>query len=154
MENIDTDIETRSFHIARLLNAPVEKVWQAWINPEQIAQWWGPEGFTNDIQVMDMRPGGEWRLTMHGPDGKRYPNKSIFGEIIPLKKIVFQHFNPDYLATILFEPKGGQTLLRWTMVFPTEELFETVVKVFKADKGLEQNVTKLEAYLKNKTGNN
>jgi uncharacterized protein YndB with AHSA1/START domain len=96
---------------------------------------------------MDLFPGGEWKLTMHGPDGKRYPNKSLFVEIVPFEKIVFQHFNPNYLATIMFTPDGKQTLLKWTMLFETEDLFETVVKVFKADEGLNQNVKKLENYL-------
>lgn len=147
MENITTDTINKGFSITRLLPAPVELVWRVWTSPEHIANWWGPEGFTNTIHVMEVKAGGEWRLTMHGPDGKRYPNKSTFEEIIPEQKIIFRHFNPDYLATILFEAKGKQTLLNWTMAFETEGLFETVVKVFKADKGLEENVAKLEKYL-------
>lgn len=147
MENLTTDTVNKGFSITRLLPAPVELIWQAWTSPEHIANWWGPEGFTNTVHTMEVKDGGEWRLTMHGPDGKRYPNKSTFEEIIPEQKIVFRHFNPDYLATILFEAKGEQTLLNWTMAFETEELFETVVKVLKADKGLEENVAKLEKYL-------
>ena len=99
---------------------------------------------------MNVKPGGEWRLTMHGLDGKRYPNKSEFIEIIPNEKIVFQHFNPNYLATIIFKPKGDKNFLDWTMQFDAFELFEAVVKVFKADKGLQQNVEKLANYLKQK----
>ena len=147
MEGVTIDSENKGFNITRLLSAPVELVWRVWTSPEHIAKWWGPEGFTNTIHTMEVKQGGEWRLTMHGPDGKPYPNKSTFEEIIPEQKIVFRHFNPDYLATILFEAKDGQTLLYWTMVFETEALFETVVKVFKADKGLEENVAKLERYL-------
>ena len=74
----------------------------------------------------------------------------MFIEIVPLKKIVFQHFNPNYIATIIFEPKEKETLLEWAMLFETTELFETVIKVFKADEGLHQNVEKLENYLKQK----
>ena len=85
---------------------------------------------------------------MHGPDGKNYPNKSVFKEIVPLKKIVFRHFNPHYSATINFEAQEKQTAMEWTMLFETAELFETVVKVFKADEGLRQNAAKLERYLK------
>jgi len=131
-----------------MLSAPIDTVWQVWTSPEHIANWWGPDGFTNTIHTMDIRPGGEWRLTMHGPDGKRFPNKSEFVEIIQKEKIVFQHFNPNYLATIIFTPAGNETLMEWTMVFETTELFETVVKVFKADEGLKQNAEKLENYLK------
>lgn len=137
----------REIGIGRLLDFPVEQVWEVWTNPKHIAQWWGPEGFTNKIHTMELKPAGEWRLTMHGPDGKNYPNKSMFTEIQPLQKIVFQHYNPHYVATILFEPRRNKTFLDWTMQFETAELFQTVVKVFKADEGLRQNVEKLETYL-------
>lgn len=96
---------------------------------------------------MNLEPGGEWPLTMQGPDGKKYANRSEFMEIEPLQKIVFQHYNPHYLYTVIFEAQGTKTLLNWTMLFESTELFETVVKVFKADEGLTQNVSKLEKYL-------
>jgi uncharacterized protein YndB with AHSA1/START domain len=137
----------RELRISRLLNAPVDQVWKAWTDPSHIINWWGPEGFSNTIHKMDLQPGGEWVLTMHGPDGKNYPNKSIFREIIPLKKIVFDHFNPDFTTTIEFEGKTEKTMLTWHMLFPTKELFDAVVKTFRADEGLKQNVTKLETYL-------
>lgn len=147
MENQNTETANREISITKMLNAPVELVWEAWTKPDQIAKWWGPAGFTNTIHKMDVAAGGEWRLTMHGPDGKNYINKSEFIEIDPLKKIVFQHYNPNYLAAIVFEPKGKDTLMEWTAQFETAELFETVVKVFKADEGFKQNVEKLENYL-------
>ena len=133
-----------------MLNAPIELVWEVWTNPEHIAQWWGPKGFTNTIHKMDVTAGGAWRLTMHGPDGKNYLNRSEFTEIVPFKKIVFQHYNPNYLATVFFEPHKKKTLMDWSALFETTELFETVVKVFKADKGLNENVEKLENYLRQK----
>ena len=130
-----------------MLDAPLDLVWKVWTNADDIAQWWGPSGFTNTIHKMDVVANGEWLLTMHGADGKRFPNKSVFIEIVPQKKIVFQHFNPNYLATIIFEQKDKKTFLDWTMVFETDELFNIVVKTFKADEGLIQNVDKLERYL-------
>lgn len=148
MEKVDLDIEGRGFWIRDVLDAPITRVWKVWTEPEQIAQWWGPEGFSNTIHTMEVVAGGEWRLTMHGPDGKNYPNRSEFVEVAPLKKLVFQHFNPHYLATVVFEPQGEKTGMEWRMVFETTELFETVVKVFKADEGLGQNVGKLKDYLR------
>ena len=145
IENIVTG--NKELHAEKLLNAPFDLVWEAWTNPEHIAQWWGPKGFTNTIHKMDLIPGGEWKLTMFGADGKRYPNKSVFVEILPFQKIVFQHYNPHYLATIIIIANQRQNLLKWTMQFETAELFETVVKVFKADEGLNQNIEKLEKYL-------
>jgi len=140
-------ISDRALNISKELNAPVTQVWEVWINAEHIAHWWGPNGFTNTILKMDVQAGGEWLLTMHGPDGKNYPNKSIFSEIIPYKKIVFEHFNPDFITTIEFASEGDKTVLNWQMVFETAALFDAVVKTFKADEGLKQNIVKLENYL-------
>ncbi|MFT3980463.1 MAG: SRPBCC domain-containing protein [Ferruginibacter sp.] len=147
MNNITNHTGDRSIGVTALLPASPALVWQVWTNPEDIARWWGPSGFTNIIHTMEVQPGGEWQLTMQGPDGKRYPNKSRFVEVIPLQKIVFDHFYPNYTATILLEPLANGTLLQWEMVFETAELFDTVVKVFKADEGLVQNIEKLEKYL-------
>ena len=95
-----------------------------------------------------MNPGGEWNLVMHGPDGTDYKNRSVFKEIIPFKKIVYQHISsPGFTATITFEAQGEQTHLNWHMLFETAEEFIRVVKTFKADEGLKQNVEKLNTYL-------
>ena len=150
MDTRNSETANRAFSIRKMLPAPIDLVWEVWTNPAHIANWWGPNGFTNTIHKMDLAPGGEWRLTIHGPDGKNYPNRSEFIEIIPFKKIVFQHYNPNYLATINFEPNEKETLMEWIMEFETSELYETVVKVFKADEGFKQNVEKLENYLKEK----
>ena len=139
--------ESRSLHIRKTFRKPIELVWEVWTKPEHIASWWGPDGFTNTIRKMEVKENGEWLFTMHGPDGKTYPNKSVYTEIVPFKKIVFQHFNPDFLTTVVFESNKNETTMEWTGLFETMELFQTVVKVFKADEGLKQNVEKLYRYL-------
>ena len=139
--------EIRELHITKTLSAPIELIWEAWTNPKHIVNWWAPTGFTTTIHQMEVKEGGEWLLTLHGPDGKRYPNKSIFKEIIPLEKIVYEHFNPNFIATVIFESNDDKTLMKWTLLFETTELLEVVVKTFKADQGLKQNVEKLENYL-------
>jgi uncharacterized protein YndB with AHSA1/START domain len=144
---MESNTKDREISITRTLNAPVDLVWEAWTTPEHIAQWWGPNGFTNTISKMDMQPGGEWLLVMHGPDGTDYKNKSIFREIIPHKKIVFDHVAPNFTATIEFEAQADTTLLKWHMLFESAELFIQVVKTFKADEGLKQNVEKFQAYV-------
>jgi uncharacterized protein YndB with AHSA1/START domain len=97
---------------------------------------------------MEVIPGGEWDLIMHGPDGTDYKNKSIFREIIPFKKIVYEHISyPHIIATIQFEEIGKETLISWHMLFDSHEEFIAVVKTFKADIGLKQNVEKLAVYL-------
>ena len=147
MENTKSNTHDRELVISRTLNAPVELVWEVWTKPEHIANWWGPNGFTNTITKMDMAPGGEWNLVMHGPDGTDYKNKSIFREVIPFKKIVYEHIAPMFVATVTFEEQGEQTLINWHMLFETAEEFIRVVKTFKADEGLKQNIEKLNVYL-------
>lgn len=147
MEKIKAETAHRELRITRVLQAPVELVWEVWTDPDHIKNWWGPEGFTTDIHKMDFNKNGEWLLTLHGPDGKKFPNKSIFKEIVKHKKIVFQHFNPNFITTVVFEAKGNETFMNWHMLFETKELYETVVSTFKADVGLKQNVEKLSKYL-------
>ncbi len=142
------NLEDPELLITKTFNAPIELVWKAWTDPGYVAQWWGPAGFTTTIIKMNVQEGEEWLLTLHGPDGKNYPNKSIFREVIPFEKIVYEHFNPDFIATILFKPAGNdQTVLDWSLRFDTPEMFDIVVKTFKADEGHRENVTKLEAFL-------
>ena len=145
---MESNTKDREISITRTLNAPIDLVWEAWITPEHLAQWWGPNGFTNTISEMNLTPGGEWHMVMHGPDGKDYTNKSIFKEIIPFKKIVYQHVSaPGFTATIQFEAQGEQTLLKWHILFESAEQFIHVVKTFKADEGLKQNIERLNVYL-------
>lgn len=138
----------REIRISRLLNAPVALVWQVWTDPEHIKNWWGPNGFTNTISVMEVKENGVWDLVMHGPDGTDYKNKSVFTEVIKHKRIVYQHISgPKFIATIDFEEQGDKTLLHWHMLFPSKEEFIQTVKTFKADEGLKQNIEKLDVYL-------
>jgi len=148
MEKKESSTADRELVITRKLNAPIDLVWEVWTNPEHITNWWGPDGFTNTIHVMDVRPGGEWDLVMHGPDGTDYKNKSVFKEIVKNKRIVYEHVSaPKFIATVEFEAAGDETLIRWRMLFQTAEEFIQTVKTFKADEGLKQNVEKLNAFL-------
>jgi uncharacterized protein YndB with AHSA1/START domain len=149
MESTKSNTTDRELRITRTLDAPVELIWEVWTKPEHIAKWWGPNGFTNTISKMDIKPGGEWHLVMHGPDGTDYINKSIFKEVIPFKKLVYEHASsPNFVATIEFTAKGEQTTINWHMLFESREEFIQVVKTHKADEGLKQNLEKLGEYVK------
>lgn len=148
MQNANDSTKDRELLITRLLDAPVELVWEVWTDPKHIAQWWGPDGFTNTISKMEVRPGGEWNLVMHGPDGTDYKNEIVFKEIVKHKKLVFEYStSPKHLTTVEFEAQGNKTLLKWHMTFESKEQFIQLVKAFKVDQGLEQNVMKLNHYL-------
>lgn len=141
------DTTNRQVRAVRTFKAQVELMWKVWADPAHIVTWWGPKGFSNTIHEMDFREGGEWKLTMHGPDGTNFANRSIFKEIVPFKKIVFEHFNPHFLTTVIFDGQAEETVVDWTLLFDTAEMREIVVKAHKADKGQEENLDKLEGYL-------
>jgi len=155
MENKKNDTSDRELRLSRVLDAPVELVWEVWTKPEHIAQWWGPDGFTNTISRMEVRSGGEWDLVMHGPDATDYKNKSVFREVVLHRKIVYEHISaPKFVATVEFEAQGDKTSLSWHMLFETAEEFIRTVKTFKADEGLRQNFEKLSVYLRARLKNN
>ena len=148
MENTKSSTADRELYIEKTLNAPIDLVWEAFTRPEHIANWYGPEGFTTTIFKMEVKPGGEWNFIMHGPDGTDYDNKNRFKELVPLKKIVYEHVSyPPIEFTITFEDRGEQTHLRWHMVFASVEVFKDVIKNNGADEGLKQNIEKLARYM-------
>lgn len=148
MLNGKSNTVDRELVVSHLLNAPVELVWAVWTHPWHVKNWWGPNGFTCTITKMAVMPGGEWNLVMHGPDGTNYKNKSMFREIIPNRKIVYVHeSDPKFIATIEFEDQGEQTYMHWHMLFESEAQFLQVVKTYKADEGLKQNIEKLNKYV-------
>ncbi|MBT1703349.1 SRPBCC domain-containing protein [Fulvivirgaceae bacterium PWU20] len=141
------EAESRKVRITHTFKAPISLMWEVWTRPEHLVHWWGPNGFTSTIEKMDLTEGGEWRMTLQGPGGTNYPNRSIFKEITSLKKIVFEHFNPHFITTVIFESKGEETQVDWSLLFDTAEMRDIVVKAHKADEGQKQNVYKLESYL-------
>ncbi len=150
---MENNTQDRELLLMRTLNAPIELVWEVWTKPEHIAQWWGPNGFTNTITIMEPVPGGHWHLVMHGPDGTNYPNKSKFIEIIEFKRISYEHFNPHIIATIDFEADGERTHIKWHMLFDSATVFQAVIKEHNASEGLKQNVEKLQVYLTKQLNN-
>ncbi|MBF6642124.1 SRPBCC domain-containing protein [Flavobacterium sp. J49] len=139
----------REIIVSRLLNAPIDLVWETWTNPDHIKNWWGPNDFTNTITKMDVIPGGQWKLIMHGPDGTDYDNESIFTEVEKNKKIAYHHFSGhEFMATIQFEERDHQTYLHWQMLFETNEELLRIMALFDINEGLKQNINRLEVYLK------
>ena len=89
--------KSNEIRINRIYDAPVRAVWDAWTDPEQVAQWWGPRGFTLTTHSKDLRPGGSWVYTMHGPDGVDYPNKTLYLEVEKYSKLIYDHGASDDL---------------------------------------------------------
>jgi len=138
----------RELSITHTLNAPIELVWKVWTEPEHIAKWWGPNGFTNTIYKMEVIPGGIWDFTMHGPDGTDFKNQNLYVEVVKYKKLIFDHISaPKFRFSVNFTAQGNKTLLEWKSTFESAEELKKVIEVFKADEGMKQNVDKLEKYL-------
>ena len=144
------DASDREIVITRVFDAPREIVWSAWTDPKQVVQWWGPRGFTTTIHEMDVRPGGVWRLTMHGPDGTDYPNKSVFIEVVKPERIVFSHGGgkkggpgAQFESTWTFEAQGDKTKLTLHMVFASAAARDQIVKTYNAIEGGNQTLSRL-----------
>jgi len=133
----------REIVTVRTLNAPRELVWKAWTDPNHLKEWWGPRGFTNNFEKFDFKPGGTWRFTMHGPDGKDFHNESVFGEIVEHEKIVFDHLKPmhKFQVTTTFTDQNGKTKVTFVMLHDTVSECEAVKK-FAIEKN-EENFDRL-----------
>ena len=66
---------------SRIVNFPIDMVYEAWTNPSHLKNWWGPNGFTNTFTEHDLRVGGKWSFIMHGPDKGNYANECEFIKI-------------------------------------------------------------------------
>jgi uncharacterized protein YndB with AHSA1/START domain len=138
----------RELHASRFFKAPRPLVYRMWTEPQHIAQWWGPRGFTTTIHSMDVRRGGEWRFILHGPDGTDYPNETVFEEIVPLECIVMKHVSwPHHRMYIRFSDAEGGTEIAILMLFENAADRDKVVSENGAEKGLRENLERLEEYI-------
>jgi len=128
--------KTNELRITRVYDAPVQAVWDAWTDPAQAAQWWGPRGFTITTHSKDLKAGGHWSYTMHGPDGVDYPNKTKYFEVEECAKLVYDHGGNDeqdplFRVTVLFSESNGKTKMDMCMTLPTPEAAEETRKFIK-----------------------
>lgn len=123
MESVESRSDTRSL----LISASPDQVFAALKDPARVARWWGPDGFTNTIHAFEFVEGGKWTLTMHGPDGKDYPNESRFVRIVADKFFAIEHFSGHhFFLTLELEAQGENTLVRWQQTFDTREHYEHI----------------------------
>jgi uncharacterized protein YndB with AHSA1/START domain len=149
---------TRSVTLTRLLKAPRALVWQAWTDKTMLAEWWGPEMFTNPVVKGDIAVGGTLAITMHGPKGTPYdqdfPMTKRYVEIVPNEKLVFENnaIGPDGeilikgLTTVTFQDEAGGT--RMTMETTAKAMAEVAVAMIGGmDQGWSGSFNKLEKLL-------
>ena len=147
----------REIRGTRVFDAPRELVWKVWTEPEHIAKWWGPNGFTTTTHKMEVKAGGVWRFVMHGPD-RDYQNKITIIEVVKPERLVYKHggtgekkdrgLEPvSFHVTVTFTDEGGKTRLDMRSVFPSAKARDYVVESYGAVEGMHQTLARLGEYL-------
>jgi uncharacterized protein YndB with AHSA1/START domain len=112
-------IADRELTVSRMIDAPRAMVFRAWTEPQQIARWWGPKGYTTDEYQMDVRPGGAYRFVMRSPEDTLHRKRGVYREIVAPERIVFTfawedadgRLGPELLVTVTLEDLGSKTRL-------------------------------------------
>jgi len=142
----------REIVTTRLIDAPRELVFEAWTDPKHVAHWFGPNGFVTTTHSMDVRPGGVWRFTMRGPDGKDWPNVVTYEQVVRPERLVYLHGDetePDmFHNTVTFDDQEGKTALTMRAVFKTAAARDFVARERGAVEGGQQTVSRLEQYVR------
>ena len=133
-----------TFQTSREIPATPTAVFAAIENPVRLARWWGPAGFTNTFDVCEFKPGGQWKFTMHGPDGSSYPNESVFAAIERDRKVIIDHVcQPFFRLTVELLPTATGTQLTWVQTFADPAVAEAVRHI--VEPANEQNLDRLAA---------
>ena len=142
----------REIRLRRRIAAPRTRVFDAFTDPLQVAAWWGPAGFRNTVHAMDVRPGGHWRYTMHGPDGKDWPNRIDYLAVEPPARLHYLHADdppgeqPAFEVEIVFSEDAGATLVEMVLQFPDRAARDRVLESGAAEGG-RQTLDRLETHL-------
>ena len=118
----------RELVLTRLIDAPPAKVFQAWTDPALIVQWFTPKPWQTVRAETDVRPGGSSLIVMRGPDGTEFPNRGVYLEVVPNRRLVFTDAfthawtpsdKPFMTGVLTFEDEGGKTrytarVLHWS----------------------------------------
>lgn len=142
----------REIVLTRVFDAPRELVWQAFTQPDRLTHWWGPRGFTTRTHRMDLRPGGEWRFVMIGPDGHEYENLVTYLEVTAPERLRYRHGGGKELEPVNFEvtvsleregSDGGRTRVTMYSLFPSQTARDFVVREYGAIEGGRQTLERL-----------
>ena len=96
----EKDLANKKIHVVREFNAPIEKVWKAWTDPDLLEKWWGPKPWVAKTKSMDFTVGGTWLYAMEGPEDQKHWSRVTFTAIEPEAR---------FAATTLFCDENGNT---------------------------------------------
>ncbi len=132
------------FATQREIAAPVDAVFAAIADPQRLARWWGPAGFTNTFSVCEFVEGGRWSFVMHGPDGKDYANENVFEVIEPAHRVVVRHVcEPYFTLTISLAPSAVGARVSWLQVLENADFARQFAHIIAPAN--EQNLDRLTA---------
>jgi uncharacterized protein YndB with AHSA1/START domain len=150
-------LANREVVMTRTFDAPREIVFKMWTDPNHMAQWWGPHGFTNPVCELDVRPGGAIRIDMRDSDGAVYPMTGTFREIVRPERLVFTAEALDQngaavlevMNIVTFEEKNGKTTLT-LQARVTKVAGEGISYLEGMEEGWTQSLERLASHLKSK----
>jgi len=151
----------REIVLSRVFDAPRALVWRAYTDPERLAHWWGPRGFTTRTQRMDVKPGGDWRFVMVGPDGREYQNRVAYLEVAEPERLRYRHGGEmetepvNFEVVVTFDPEGGsadRTRVTMRSIFPSRQALEFVARQYGAIEGGRQTFERLAEYVLESAG--
>jgi uncharacterized protein YndB with AHSA1/START domain len=138
-----------TLHVEKVLHAPTERVFAACVDPEQLAKWWGPTGFTVPRAELSVRPGGAYRITMKPPEGEPFHIAGVFRDIEPPRRLVytFEYEEPDpddqvTVVTLSFVGDGDATRLALE-----QSPFSTKDRLDLHETGWTQTLDRLDRFL-------
>jgi uncharacterized protein YndB with AHSA1/START domain len=144
----------REIVLTRVFDAPRELVFEAWTKPEHAMKWFGPKGFTCTLHEMDVRVGGRWRFDMTAPDGKLYPNRIEYLEIVPNERLVFWHSSDidndpkRFYVTITFDmQQNNKTVVTLRQLHPSKAHRDAGIAFGAVELGM-QTMDKLAEHLR------
>ena len=124
----------REIVLSRVIDAPRSLVYAAWTDPDQIQQWFGPEGFAIETKEIDLHPGGVWRFDMVAPDGTRYTNRMVFLRMEAPAFIEVEHGSDQendpgkFRMLVTFdEQSDGKTVLTLRQMHPSKARREAAI---------------------------
>jgi uncharacterized protein YndB with AHSA1/START domain len=144
----------REITITRTFAAPRVLAFKAWTDAKALAQWWGPQGFTNPVCEIDPRVGGALRIHMRGPDGTVYPMKGVIRELVAPERLVFTNIAVDAagrhllegLTTVTFAEAAGKT--RLTLHSRAVAVADYAVAYLQGmEAGWTQSIDRLQAFI-------
>ena len=147
--------------LTRSVAAPRAVVWGAWTDPEQLPRRWGPLGFTTETHRIDVRPGGEWRYVMRGPDARKYENLIRYVEVVEHERLRYVHLGGEGLegvrfdVTVTLEDDGhadDRTCVTLRKTFASREARDATIREYNALEGGTQCLGRLAEYAERRGG--